>query len=392
MGIERSLELSNSDALVAEEMEAFAQREVLPYASSWDKAEAMDPEVIRSLSKRGWLGALAPKAYGGQDMDPLLWGRFCESIGTASSSLLGLPTVHGMAIQAIARWGTDAQKETVLPMLASGEAIGAFALTEPEVGSDAANVQTVAEATGSGFRLTGRKRWITFGNIADWFVVVARLEDKPTAFLVPSTNSGLKITPVKDMLGFRSAELANLHFENCEVTEDAILGRPGFGFSHVAGTALDHGRFCIAWGCVGLAQGCLSASMEHAQEREQFGKPISEHQLIQRLIADMLVGTRAARGLCLEATALKRAGDPRVIMETSIAKYYASQHAAKASRDAVQILGGTGCSSEGHVERYFRDAKVTEIIEGSSQIQQLIIARHGLMQHRKEKRKKATNP
>ncbi len=392
MGIEYSLELSNSDALVADEMEAFAQREVLPYASGWDKAEAMDPQVIRSLGRRGWLGALAPKAYGGQEMDPLLWGRFCESIGAASSSLLGLPTVHGMAIQAIARWGTEAQKKMVLPMLASGEAIGAFALTEPEVGSDAASVQTVAEATGSGFRLTGRKRWITFGNIADWFVVVARFEDKPTAFLVPSTNSGLKITPVKDMLGFRSAELANLHFENCEVAEDAILGRAGFGFSHVAGTALDHGRFCIAWGCVGLAQGCLNASMEHAQEREQFGKPISEHQLIQRLIADMLVGTRAARGLCLDATALKRAGDPRVIMETSIAKYYASQHAAQASRDAVQILGGTGCSAEANVERYFRDAKVTEIIEGSSQIQQLIIARHGLMQHRKEKRKRKSNP
>jgi len=377
--------LSKTDAQTVQEMTEFVREEVLPNAGEWDKAQSMDRETIRKLASRRWLGALAPREFGGQDMDPLLWGQFCRAIGSASSSLLGLPTVHGMAIQAISRWGTNEQKTDCLPALASGECLGAFALTEPDVGSDAGSVKTVALQEGDDFTLTGRKRWITYGNLADIFVVVARLNDKPTAFLVPRTSDGLWIEPVEDMLGFRSAELANLTLDECKIPRESMLGRPGFGFSHVAGTALDHGRFCIAWGCVGLAEGCINASMDHALEREQFGKTLSEHQLIQQILADMLVGTRAAKGLCVEAAELKRVGDPKVIMETSIAKYYASRNAAQVSRDAVQILGGTGCSAEAHVERYFRDSKVMEIIEGSSQIQQLIIARHGLMQFRKNK-------
>lgn len=378
--------LSDQNQQVLAAMQQFVREQVLPNAGSWDQKESMDRSVINTLAEKGWLGALAPAEFGGSQMDPLLWGHFCETIGSASSSLLGLPTVHGMVIQSLARWGSDEQKAKNLPGLSTGEILGAFALTEPDYGSDAGNIQAQAVKKGDTFCLSGRKQWITYGQVANIFIVVARLEDKPTAFIVPRDTDGLKIEPVKNMLGFRAAELANLVLTDCEIPADAMLGQPGFGFSHVAGTALDHGRFCIAWGCVGLAQGALDASVSHALEREQFGKAISEHQLIQELLADMMVGTRAARGLCEQAAQLKRDGDPRVIMETSIAKYFASTHAAKVSRDAVQILGGRGCSNNSDVERFFRDAKVMEIIEGSSQIQQLIISRHGIMQFRKDRR------
>jgi len=378
--------LSDQNQQVLADMQQFVREQVLPNAGSWDQKESMDRSVINTLAERGWLGALAPTEFGGSEIDPLLWGHFCETIGSASSSLLGLPTVHGMVIQSLARWGSDEQKANNLPGLSTGEILGAFALTEPDFGSDAGNIQAQAVRKGDTFCLSGQKQWITYGQVANIFIVVARLEDKPTAFIVPRDTDGLKIEPVKNMLGFRAAELANLVLTDCEIPANAMLGQPGFGFSHVAGTALDHGRFCIAWGCVGLAQGALDASVSHALEREQFGKLISEHQLIQELLADMMVGTRAARGLCEQAAHLKREGDPRVIMETSIAKYFASTHAAKVSRDAVQILGGRGCSNNSNVERFFRDAKVMEIIEGSSQIQQLIISRHGMMQFRKDRR------
>ena len=378
--------LDDGQRAVVDQFRDFVRINVRPNAVAWDESQAMDRGVIAELADKGWLGALAPREYGGQNMDPFLWGAFCEEIGSASSSLLGLPTVHGMAIQSVARWGTSEQKTQLLPGLASGQTLGAFALTEPEVGSDAGSIQCQAVQSGTNIRINGQKQWITYGQIADLFVVVARLEDKPTAFLVPRNTRGLQIRPVKDMLGFRAAELANLHFDDCEVPIERMLGKPGFGFSHVAGTALDHGRFCIAWGCVGLAEGCLQIAMKHSLERKQFGKTLSEHQLIQQMLANMLVGNRAARGLCLQAADLKQKQDPQVIMETSIAKYFASQHAASASRDAVQILGGLGCSSSGHVERFFRDAKVMEIIEGSNQIQQIIIARHATMQYRKNSR------
>ncbi|MDC3279607.1 acyl-CoA dehydrogenase family protein [Gammaproteobacteria bacterium] len=378
--------MSDQNQQILADMQQFVREQVLPNAGLWDQKESMDRSVINTLAEKGWLGALAPTEFGGSEMDPLLWGHFCETIGSASSSLLGLPTVHGMVIQSLARWGSDEQKAKNLPGLSTGEILGAFALTEPDFGSDAGNIQAQAVRKGDTFCLSGQKQWITYGQVANIFIVVARLEDKPTAFIVPRDTDGLKIEPVKNMLGFRAAELANLVLTDCEIPANAMLGQPGFGFSHVAGTALDHGRFCIAWGCVGLAQGALDASVSHALEREQFGKLISEHQLIQELLADMMVGTRAARGLCEQAAHLKREGDPRVIMETSIAKYFASTHAAKVSRDAVQILGGRGCSNNSNVERFFRDAKVMEIIEGSSQIQQLIISRHGMMQFRKDRR------
>ena len=366
------------------EMREFVSEHVLSQAGDWDLTQSMSGEVISEISNKGWLGGLAPASYGGMDMDPYLWGAFCEEIGRSSCSLLGLPTVHGMVIQAISRWGTDEQKTKYLPELALGKRLGAFALTEPEVGSDAANVQAQAVKSGNAIKINGRKRWITYGNLADVYIVIARFNDKPTAFLVESQTPGLKKTKVRNMLGFRAAELADLEFIDCEIPEENMIGKPGFGFSHIAGTALDHGRFCIAWGCVGLADGCLQASMKHSLERKQFGKPINEHQLIQEMLTDMLVGVRAGRGLCMQSAKLKRNNDPKVIMETSIAKYFTSRQAANSSRDAVQILGGTGCSGEANVERFFRDAKVMEIIEGSSQIQQMIISKHAVMQFRQK--------
>ncbi|MBF0468716.1 MAG: acyl-CoA dehydrogenase family protein [Desulfamplus sp.] len=316
-----------------------------------------------------------------KEMDALTWGLLCEEVGHASGSLVSLLTVHSMVIQAIVKWGTQEQRNHWLPRLASGEVIGGFGLTEVKIGSDARNAQTTATLDGDSYILNGQKKWISFGQVADLFLILAQVEGKATAFLVEREREGFSTEPIKGMLGFRSAMLAGLDMDNCRIPARNMVGKTGFGFSHVAGTALDQGRYCIAWGCLGLAQGCLDASLEYSSERKQFGVPLKEHQLIQELIADMITQTQAARMLCYNAAFLKENKDPSLIMETSMAKYFASRTALKVASDAVQIHGANGCSDTYPVERHFRDAKIMEIIEGSNQMQQIIISRYGYQRY-----------
>ena len=373
------IELTEEQQQHKEIFRSFIDKEIFPYADDYDFNQSIPEQTIQTIAQQGWFGATIPKNHGGLELDTITWGLLCEEIGRASSSLLSLMTVHYMLCQAIHRWGTDAQQMHWLPILAKGERLGAFALTEPEIGSDAKNIGTSAMLAGDSFILNGSKKWISCGQIADVFLIIAQSDEEPCAFLVEKDTPGFEIVPIKDMLGFRAAMLAEIHMKNCMVSKENLVGKIGFGFSHVAGAALDSGRYTIAWGCIGLGQACQDASIAYATERKQFDTYLKDHQLIQQMIADMITNLQAARLLCYNAGYLKSIKDPQMIMATSIAKYFASKMAAKASSDAVQIHGANGCSSSYPVQRYMRDAKIMEIIEGSNQMQQSLIARYGFM-------------
>ncbi len=381
------IELNEIQRTARAEFKAFVDQKVAPFADEFDRKEQMPAELIRTLGQRGYLGASVPGEYGGAGMDAVTWGLLCEEISRGSASLLSLLTVQSMVIQALAKWGSDAQKQRWLPQLASGERIAAFGLTEPDVGSDAASVETIATRDGDDFVLTGEKRWISFGQVADLFLIIGKVEGQSAAFLIERGTAGFQTEPISGMLGFRSAMLAELHIEQCRVPAANLVGRIGFGFSHVAGAALDQGRFCIAWGCLGLVQGCVHACLEYTSARRQFGTSLKSHQLIQEMVADMLVHAKATRLMCYKAAYNKDRGDPSLIMESSIAKYFASRAAVKVALDAVQIHGANGCSDKFPVARYLRDAKIMEIIEGSTQIQQMIISKYGYQEHTLSERK-----
>jgi hypothetical protein len=373
------IELTQEQKKQKEMFKSFIDKDVFPYADAFDKNESIPKEIIQRIAEQDWFGATIPKDEGGLDLDTISWGLLCEEVGRASSSLLSLVTVHYMVCQAILKWGTEPQKKYWLPKLAKGEILGAFALTEPEIGSDAKNVGTSAKSVEGTYILNGSKKWISCGQIADVFLIIAQSDGEPCAFLVEKNTPGFEILPINDMLGFRAAMLAEIRMKECIVPEKNLIGKIGFGFSHVAGAALDSGRYTIAWGCIGLGQACKDASIAYASQRKQFGTFLKEHQLIQQMIADMITNLEAAKLLCYRAGYLKSIRDPQMIMATSIAKYFASKMAAKASSDAVQIHGANGCSSNYPVQRYMRDAKIMEIIEGSNQMQQSLIARYGFM-------------
>lgn len=371
------LELSTQQKNAQAEFRAFVNEEICPHASECDRQEFTPPKIIRKLANHGFLGAIIPQVFGGQKMDMITYGILNEEIGRGCSSIRSLLTVHSMVAHALGKWGTKSQKEYWLPKLASGEIIGAFALSEPNVGSDAKSVETTATLAGNGYILNGQKKWITYGQIADVFLVFAKFEGKPTAFLVEKNSPGLSIKPISGILGVKASMLAELQFADCYVPLENLVGKLGFGFSYIAASALDYGRYSVAWGCVGIAQACLEACIQYTSERKQFDVYLKEHQLIRQKITQMITNVKAARLLCYQSGYLKEINDPNSIIETSIAKYFASTTATKIANDAVQIHGGNGCSSEYPVERYLRDSKIMEVIEGSTQIQEITIAESG---------------
>lgn len=368
------VQLSSQQAAVREEFEAFARDQIVPFAGAWDRDGALPEEFFSIISAAGHLGGTVPADFGGTELDSIEFGLLNEEIGRACSSVRSLLTVHGMASYAVARWGSAAQRTAWLPRMANGSVIGAFALTEPGAGSDVKGLATTAQRTEGGFTLNGSKRWITFGLRADVYLLFARLDGRETAFLVPRNSAGLTVTPVHGILGTRASMLAELDLHDCEVSAESMLGRPGFGLTAVAASALELGRYSVAWGCVGLTQACLDASLSYADKREQFGVRLRDHQLIQRMLADMATNTSAARLLCQQAGWLRDLGDQQGVHATWLAKYFASTTAFRSATDAVQVHGAHGCGEEYPVQRYMRDAKVMEIIEGSTQLQQTTIA------------------
>ena len=371
------LELTPQQKKYQAEIRAFVDEEIFPNAGEWDLKEFTPPELIKKIAQRGFLGAVLPQEYGGKGMDMISYGILNEEIGRGCSSVRSLLTVHNMVSQAICKWGNKYQKDYWLPKLALGEIIGAFALSEPNVGSDAKSVETTAKFTGNAYILNGQKKWITYGQIADVFLVFAKCDGKPTAFLVEKNNPGFSIKPMSGILGTKASMVAELQFDNCEVSTENLVGKLGFGFSYIAASALDYGRYSVACGCVGIAQACLEACIKYTSDRKQFDVYLKEHQLIRQKITQMIANIKAARLLCYQAGYLKEINHPNSLIETSIAKYFASTAASKIANDAVQIHGGNGCSSEYPVERYLRDSKIMEIIEGSTQIQEITIAESG---------------
>jgi glutaryl-CoA dehydrogenase (non-decarboxylating) len=371
------IELTTQQQHDQETFRAFVQEEIIPRADQYDREQRTPPEIIEKVAQQGYLGAIVPREYGGGGMDMITCGLLNEEIGRGCSSIRSLLTVHSMVAYAINRWGNARQKTAWLPRLATGEIIAAFGLSEPNAGSDAASVETEARPDGDTYIINGQKRWTTYGQIADLFLIFAQCDGKVSAFLVERDTPGLSVEPICGMIGTRASMLAALHLRNCRVCKENLLGGRGFGLAAVATSALDIGRYTVAWGAVGIAQACLEASLQYSRERKQFGAYLRDHQLIRQMITRMMVNVKAARLLCLQAGYLKDSGNPRTIMETWIAKYFASTTAMQAASDAVQIHGAYGCSEAYPVQRYWRDAKVMEIIEGSTQIQEITIAGYG---------------
>jgi len=311
-------------------------------------------------------------------LDMRTYALVVEELGRADSNIRGIVSVsNGLYGKSVARWGTDEQRAALLPRLASGEALGCYALTEPGAGSDPGGLETRAEPDGDGWRISGQKIFITLGSWAEHALVFARTgEAGPrgiTCFVVPTDADGFEARPIKGKLGLRAQDTAELFLDGVRVPDAARLGGLGEGFK-VAMSALDHGRISLGAGCVGIAQGCLDAAIAYTTQRNQFGRPVASFQLVQELIADIAVETEAARLLVWRAAAAADAGR-RYTLEASVAKYYASEAAVRAANAALQAHGGYGYVDEYPVGKYLRDARVTTLYEGTSQVQKLLIGR-----------------
>jgi len=370
------IELSPEQKKKQAEFSAFVQEVVVPQANDNDQQEFTPPELIKSVAQAGYLGAIIPQAYGGLGLDMITFGLLNEELGRGCSSLRSLLTVHSMVAYAILKWGNKRQREDWLPRLATGEIIAAFGLSEPNVGSDAKSIETMITQRDGIDILQGCKKWTTYGQIADLFLIFAQQDGKVSAFLLERTTPGFSARPIRGMYGTRASMLAELYLESCVLPKGNLIGGRGFGLI-IATSALDIGRYSVAWGSIGIAQACLEASLQYTSKRQQFGVLLKEHQLVQQMITNMITGVKAARLLCYQAGYLKDIGDESTVMETWIAKYFASTTAVKIANDAVQLHGANGCSADCAVQRYLRDAKIMEIIEGSSQIQQITIAQYG---------------
>ncbi len=372
-------ELTDEQRLVRETARAFSDNEIVERARENDRNEHFDLELVGKLADQGYLGAIVPREYGGAGLDYLTYGVVVEEIGRGCSAMRTVISVQtSLVCSSLLRWGTEEQKHRHLPKLCSGEWLGCFGLTEPDTGSDAANQRTRARRTDNGWVINGAKMWISLGNYAKLALIFAQTDPEKghrglACFLVDTDQPGFQPQPIHHKMGLRGSDTAAISLNDVEVGDDAMLGEVGDGFK-VAMSALDSGRYSVAAGCVGICQGCVDASVRYSQEREQFGRPIASFQLVQAMIADMVVDTDASRMLVWRAGYLKDAGKPSTT-ETSIAKLYATEAAVRSANTAIQVHGGSGYVDDHPVERYFRDVRVTTLYEGTSQIQKLIIGR-----------------
>jgi alkylation response protein AidB-like acyl-CoA dehydrogenase len=356
----------------------FAQAEIEPYAPDWDRAHGFPRELIAKLAELGFMGVCIPEEYGGAGADFLSYILVLEELSRADAGVGVTVAVHTSAVTLpILNFGTDEQRSRFVPPLARGEAVGAFALTEPEAGSDAGSLRTAATPNGDGWTISGSKQWITNGGFGGTVLLFARTDpDTPgakgvSAFILD--GGSVKVTREEEKLGLNSSSTVDLVVEGVEVGRDRLLHEEGKGFT-VAMATLDGGRIGIAAQALGIAQAAYDVAREYALERRQFGKRIADFQAIQWKLADMATELDAARLLIYRAAWLKQAGRPHT-EEGAKAKLFASEMARRQTAEAIQILGGYGYTKEFPVERYYRDAKITEIYEGTSEIQRLVIAR-----------------
>ncbi len=374
------LDLSPEQKMIRQTARDFATREILPQAAAIDREHRFPAEIIGKLGSLGLMGVMVPQAWGGAGLDAVSYALALEEISRACASTGVIMSVNNSLVCApIASHGTEAQKRTWLPDVASGRKLGCFALSEPDAGSDARALRTTARCDGRGWILNGTKNFITNGPVADLAVVLASTEPAAgakgiSAFLVAAGTPGLTFGPPDRKLGIRGAPSSQMFMSDCAVPDDALLGAPGGGYK-IALAALDGGRIGIAAQALGIARAAFEEATRYALQRETFGQVIAHHQAIQFKLADMCTEIDAAR-LMLWRAAAKKDGGGRYTSEAAMAKLLASEVANRVAKEAVQVFGGYGYLADFPVERHFRDAKITEIYEGTSEIQRMLIARH----------------
>jgi alkylation response protein AidB-like acyl-CoA dehydrogenase len=360
----------------------FARAEIAPYTAAWDRDAYFEPQLVRKLGELGFLGMLVPETFDGLGLDTQTYLVALEEIAAVDASVAVTVSVHNaLPTQMILRWGTDEQKERFLRTMARGEKLGAFALSEADAGSDAAALTTQAVRDGACWVLNGTKAWVSTGTHADVILAMART-DRPdhrrgargiSAFIVTPDMPGFRVGKKEDKMGLRASPTVQLIFDNLRVPAANMLGEEGHGFTY-AMQSLDSGRLGIAAQAIGIARAALEHSLAYAAERRQFGQPIADFEAIQFKLADMAKNVAASRAL-LHATAAAKDRGEAITLAAAMSKLLASETAMAAAREAVQIFGGYGYITDYPVERLFRDAKVTEIYEGTSEIQRVVIAR-----------------
>ncbi len=369
-------ELTDEQRLIRETARDFTNNEIVPRARDNDRAGRFDTELVQRMAELGFIGPIVPEEYGGRGIDYLTYGLIVEEIGRGDSAMRTVVSVvTSLVCSSLLKFGSEEQKQEWLPKLCSGETLACFGLTEPDTGSDAANLKTRAERSGDSWRISGQKQWISLGSYAGLALIFAQTDPSLKhkglgAFLVRTDQPGFSAQEIHGKLGLRAADTAELSLDG---VEGELLGEIGDGFK-VAMSSLDSGRYSVAAGCVGICQGSLDASVAYAKERQQFGRSIASFQLVQEMLADMHLKTEAARGLVWRAGWLKDNGKPSTT-ETSTAKLFATEAAVECANLAIQVHGGSGYVDDYPVERYLRDARVTTLYEGTSQIQKLIIGR-----------------
>jgi len=372
-------ELTDEQRLIQETARDFTDNEIVMQSRENARNHHFDVGLVKKVAEQGYLGAIVPTEYGGAGLDYLSYGLVVEEIGRGDSAIRTVISVQtSLVCSGIVKFGTEEQKRKYLPKLCSGEWLGCFGLTEPDTGSDAANQKTRARRTDSGWVINGAKMWISMANYAKVALIFAQTDPELghkgiACFLVDSDQPGFKPQTIEHKMGLHASDTASIALEDVEVAEEDMLGEVGDGFK-IAMSNLDSGRYSVAAGCVGICRGCVEESVKYATEREQFGRPIASFQLVQAMIADMVLKTDASRMLVWRAGWLKDQGRPNTL-ETSIAKLHASEASLECANLAIQVHGGAGYVDDHPVERYYRDARVTTLYEGTSQIQKLIIGR-----------------
>lgn len=374
--------LSREHELIRESAYKFGQNEIVPGIRERDRAAEPDPTTLEKMGQAGLLGVCIPQKYGGMGADYISLGIVCEELERADTSARVVMSVHtGLHAMTLMQWGTDEQKQRWLPELATGKKIGAFGLTEPNAGSDAANIKTTATKNGDHYVINGQKTWISLSDYADQFLIITRLartEAKApyAAFIIERTTPGFKSRPIHGKLGVRAGNTGEIFFENMRVPKENRLGEEGDGFK-IAMSALDHGRYTVAAGAVGIIQACLDASVKYANQRTVSGEPIGRKQLVQQMIATMAQGREIGRLLYYKVGWMKNVG-LRHTREVSLAKWTNCAAAFDAANKAVEIHGAYGYADEFPVERYFRNSRGAMIYEGTHEIHTLLQAEYEL--------------
>ena len=373
------MEKRENQKMIADMIRKFGEKEITPYRDEWDESQHFPVALFKKLGELGLMGVLVPEEYGGSGFGYLEYVTVISELGKLDGGIgLSVAAHNSLCTGHLLQHGNEEQKIKYLPKLSSGDWIGAWGLTEPNTGSDAVNMRTVAEQVNDGWILNGAKNFITHGNSGDVAVVIARngeVRDSHgmTAFIVERSNPGFLQGRKENKLGMRSSETSEMIFENCLVSNEAVIGEVGDGFIQSL-KVLDGGRISIAALSLGIAQGALDEAIKYAKEREQFDRPIASFQGISFKLSEMATKTEAALQLTENAAKLKDEGK-KVTRESAMAKYYASETAVEVSTDAVQIFGGYGYTKDYPVEKYYRDSKLCTIGEGTSEIQKLVISR-----------------